>query len=475
MTTLVRAILCTALAIGCGPYWPESAAEEVRYELSDEVLVNPERGFYEQFTAGSEGEPLAAKELQQLRKQGISLLLRLYYLEKFRDSEFSPEQLELIATDFRTIRESGCKCILRFAYSRNLGQPDAPLDFVLKHIEQLKPLLLDNADVIAVLQAGFIGAWGEWHGSTNGLETDDAMRAIAGSLLDALPATRCVQVRTPRYKRMIVGSDAYLTEETAFKGTPHARLGHHNDCFLADATDVGTYDPARLEWDKQHVAHDSRFVPMGGETCQPSQFTEYQPARAELARMHWTYLNRGFNRRVISQWKKSGLYAEAEKLLGYRLALLSGDCDQTTSTGETWTVQLKFKNLGWAAPINPHDVCLLLKSQDGSSNYQAKLPVEIRGWLPGEDIAIRSEVGIPQDLPAGNYNLYLKISDPANGLENRVEYMIQLANQGLWDQRTGLHDLKHKVTLLEDGRKATQNVDVWFEAVEGGISDSTNP
>ena len=81
-------------------------------------------------------------------------------------------------------------------------------------------------------------------------------------------------------------------------------------------TDVGTYDSSRLEWDKRYVARDSRFVPMGGETCQPSPFTEYGPARAELARMHWTYLNRGFNRRVIQQWKENGLYAEAEKLLG---------------------------------------------------------------------------------------------------------------------------------------------------------------
>ena len=126
------------------------------------------------------------------------------------------------------------------------------------------------------------------------------------------------------------------------------------------------------------VALDSRYVPVGGETCQPSQFTEYRFARAELERMHWTYLNRGFNRRVIQQWKMNGLYAEAEKLLGYRLSLVSSDCDPSTAAGAAWKVELKFKNLGWAAPINPREVNLVLRAPDGSPDYQVAVPVDPR-------------------------------------------------------------------------------------------------
>jgi hypothetical protein len=449
--------------IGCAAVLPRTAAGEVRYELSDEVLLNPERGFYEQFTAHLPNESVTLAELKQLRQRGLSLLLRLYYLEEFRDKELSAQQLSLIETDFRTIRESGCKCILRFAYSRNLGQPDAPLAIVLKHIEQLKPLLRDNADVIAVLQAGFIGAWGEWHGSTNGLETDDAKRAIASGLLDALPSTRCIQVRTPAYKRLIVGNDQALTLETACKDTPQARIGHHNDCFLADETDVGTYNSQSLERDKQYVALDSRFVPMGGETCQPSPTTEYGPARAELARMHWTYLNRGFNRRVIRQWMQNGLYVEADKRLGYRLALISSDCDSVAPAGGVWKMELKLANLGWAAPMNPRDVIVVLKSRDGSSVYQAKLPVDPRFWLPGKDIAIQSEIGIAADTPPGEYGLYFKLPDADKRLRSRVEYMIQLGNEGLWDPRTGLHDLRQTVKVSHENNATPYEGKVWFE------------
>jgi hypothetical protein len=445
---------------------PRSAAIEFHYVVSDEVLTNPERGFYEQFTAGSEGKPVSLDALKQLHSQGLSLLLRLYYLETFRETELSPQQLSLIDADFRTIREAGCKCILRFAYSRNLGQPDAPLEQVRKHIEQLKPVLHANADVIAVMQAGFIGAWGEWHGSTNGLETSEAMRAIADGLLDALPTSRCIQVRTPAYKRLIVGDDSYLTVETAFNGTPRARIGHHNDCFLADESDVGTYDRSRLEWDKRYVTLDTRFVPMGGETCLPSEFTEHQYARRELARMHWTYLNRGFNDHVIEQWKKNGLYVEAEKQLGYRLALVSSDCDPTAAAGATWKAELRLKNLGWAAPINPRDMVLMLRNHDGSPVFQAILPVDPRFWLPGDDIVTRFVIGIPKNMPAGNYDLYLKLVDPDERLRNRTEYMIRLANADLWDERSGLHDLKQTVAISKGGRAVSHRGKTWFRMVE---------
>ena len=74
---------------------------------------------------------------------------------------------------FADIREAGVKAIIRFAYNQGPypdSEPDASKAQILRHIEQLAPLLQNNADVIAWLEAGFIGAWGEWHTSTNGLD-----------------------------------------------------------------------------------------------------------------------------------------------------------------------------------------------------------------------------------------------------------------------------------------------------------------
>jgi hypothetical protein len=126
-----------------------------------------------------------------------------------------------------------------FIQQRPDSAPDALLARVLEHIGQLTPVLADNEDVIAVLQAGFIGAWGEWHSSTNDLDSDANKQTILTALLAALPPSRMAQVRTPVYKSKIFGTS--LADGEAYAGTSKARTGHHTDCFLASSTDYGTY------------------------------------------------------------------------------------------------------------------------------------------------------------------------------------------------------------------------------------------
>ena len=40
---------------------------------------------------------------------------------------------------------------------------DPDQDIIEKHIAQLAPVFSQNADVIALFEAGFVGPWGEWH------------------------------------------------------------------------------------------------------------------------------------------------------------------------------------------------------------------------------------------------------------------------------------------------------------------------
>ena len=93
---------------------------------------------------------------------------------------------------------------------------DAPKNIVLNQIAQLKPLLQDNADVIACLQMGFIGTWGENYYSDyfgdpssngKGKLTDknwSDKNEVLKALLDALPQSRMIQVRTPQMKQRYV-------------------------------------------------------------------------------------------------------------------------------------------------------------------------------------------------------------------------------------------------------------------------------
>ncbi len=441
-----------------------AADVEVFYQPSTARISNPERGFYVQITANADGQPLSGKVLKKLRGRGITLILRMYYLKEFRDKPLSQKQLDLINQDFTTLRQAGCKCILRFAYSSSIGDPDAPMQVIMQHIDQLEPLLRDNADVIAVVQAGFIGAWGELHSSTNGLSEPESICVLLDRLLKALPSSRSIQVRTPMQKQACVGTEQSVTRENAFGGTAIARIGHHNDCFLAGETDLGTYDKSKIGAQKRYLALDTRYVPMGGETCRPSEFTTVNNARSELSRMHWTYLNRNYHPEILSEWRTLQFLEEVESKLGYRLALIRSSCSSGVPRMGTLSLSMQLENTGWAAPINPRDVYIVATHEDKTSEYRVKLRVNPQLWLPDQPIHVHASIGIPKDMPTGKYQLYLLLADPEPRLSARVEYAIQLANEDLWDEHTGKHDLKQTMTVSSGTVRLHQEAIMWFES-----------
>ena len=59
--------------------------------------------------------------------------------------------------------------------------------------------------------------------------------AMMAKLLDALPASRTVQLRTPAFKQHFYGT-APLTATEAFTNTGKARVGQHNDCLQSPHT-----------------------------------------------------------------------------------------------------------------------------------------------------------------------------------------------------------------------------------------------
>lgn len=170
------------------------------------------------------------------------------------------------------MRSAGLKTVLRFVYNYPENETDfqnvqdASLTRVLAHIEQLAPALQDNADVISVLQGGFIGAWGEWHTSSNGLTDASARTQVRDALLAAMPTDKFIQLRYPGH--VTAWYATAIAPSQAFSGSGQARIGLHNDCFLASATDVGTYseDAATRALQRDYVAAVSQTAPFGGET-----------------------------------------------------------------------------------------------------------------------------------------------------------------------------------------------------------------
>src|SRR4051794_31718026 len=158
----------------------------VTFKESTEDFPNPERGFYvPREVYASNFIPLDAAALKNYRineqahgnaayKIFSTLCMREYVLDIFRDKPLSTDFLKGIQTDCAAAREAGAKLIIRFCYTNKTHSGDCPDEYkicppygdapkkiVLQHIAQLAPVLHKNADVIAVLQEGFIGIWGE--------------------------------------------------------------------------------------------------------------------------------------------------------------------------------------------------------------------------------------------------------------------------------------------------------------------------
>lgn len=425
-------------------------------------FCNPERGFYDHVEWTIKGDNassnLSSDYLTSARNNNRTLILRLYYLNNYRSKEIPQNILKQIGNDMALLRQYGCKAILRFAYDADSedGYQDASLTYWQKHLDQLKPILADNADVIYVVQAGFLGVWGEWYYSasgTGGEITSATKSGLLDKLLECVPASRFVQVRTPKYKRDYTGYTKALTATEAYKNTKQARLGHHNDAFLYGETNMGTYQDR--EKDMAFLAQECLYVPNGGE-CDVYNQETYQDwatgdkAQAEMAQLHYSYMNSGYCEFTTDKWKKDGSFAILSRNMGYRYQLTTATLPEKGTIGKTVNVQLNIKNVGYAPLYNERHAYIVFKKD--SKVYPVQLVSDPRTWLPnGATTAINENITLPSDMAAGTYTMYLWLPDASSSIANNPKFAIRFANSNIWDSSTGYNKLNATITVSTEG------------------------
>ncbi|WP_067497369.1 DUF4832 domain-containing protein [Actinoplanes sp. TFC3] len=393
------------------------------YAASAATLANPGRGFFtftETYLADDPAyTPLDAVALREARiKQARTLVYRIFYLPRYRSIDtISAADLKLIRTDFTAARTAGVKLVVRFAYAED-SDADAPAARIVRHLAQLGPILKDNADVLAAVQAGLVGRWGEWYYTQNfAHDTDWSQRAtVVQALLANTAATTPVQVRTPAIKRRLANGVA--------------RVGVHNDCFLASADDFGTFQGDDRAW----LAQQSSSFLVGGETCGVSEFSGWANAVEQMAAQHWTYLNPCFDLDVLNSWGSAGLSTTARKL-GYRLRLVKAVLPARPGTTATATITLT--NDGWAAPVQNRPVRLIV--QTGAARKTVTIPTDLRTWQPGRTVTLTARFTTPAGTDSPQF--FLSLPDPATRLATNPAYAVQLANTGVWDAATGWNRL----------------------------------
>ncbi len=428
------------------------------YTTTDDLFLNPERGL-----SAHKSSAVSVTYATTLRNAGLTIAQRLYDVGSFRTDSLSSVFLARVRNDLTAAREGGIKLVMRYSYTNSQTGEDASLAWIQTHIEQLGPIWTENADVIAYIEAGFIGAWGEWYYSSNNLDNTEDRRAVLFSELAVFPRERMVVIRTPGYKKAIFGTNDPLTPDSAFSGSYRARTGAHNDCFLASATDYGTYGD--IEADKTYLNLDNRYVPQGGETCNPSAYSGCENAPVDLTRMRWSVLNRDYHPDVINGWKTNGCWPEIQRRLGYRFQLLNAQLQNEVRPGGSLLSEFTIFNEGFASPYNPRNCELVIRDQATQVEYTLISLEEPRWWMAGDAANVSIIGGIPEGIPEGSYSMFLYLSDPMPTLRYRSEFAIRLANEGIWEDETGYNDLGHTLVITNSASGDDYSGDLLFETM----------
>lgn len=428
---LLSLFLIYSFLIGCYPASapPEPAITSHTYNYSYSSILNPERGFFTPYELPSPAG------FSSVRITGNTLVHLNIYLNDYRESDLPEELLNGLQTNFDDIREAGVKAIIRFAYNQGPypdSEPDASKERILRHIEQLTPLLQKNSDVIAWVEAGFIGAWGEWHTSTNGLDNLTDKSDILNTLLAAIP-NRFVQVR---YPANII--EMYPSPEDAVT----ARVAHHNDCFLSSETDVGTYErngEITIERDQAYLAELTRSTPMSGETCAPfPPRSECTNAIQEMELLHFSAINEAYHKGILRSWEDGGCLQEIADRMGYRLALTTADFNEQVRPGGILNLAIAIENKGFASIINERFLYIVLFN--GSERFEVQTSIDPRAWQPGNS-SFNVQLHIPSNADEGEYQLALWLPDAYETLHDNPLYAVQFANENILDEQTGLNIL----------------------------------
>ncbi|MGI5238474.1 DUF4832 domain-containing protein [Dactylosporangium sp. CA-139066] len=454
------------------------------------VFTNPERGFHNRYeiindpsvndyasnTIPGFNPDMLDRTFARAKADGDTLIHSYVHLDKYQTTDLPPALLTNLDSGLAAIRAQGLKIVLRVAYVWD-GYSAVTEPQMERHIDQLAPVLAANADVIMHLEAGFFGAWGEWHESPYTAASEESQAPVryrlVKKLLSSTPASIPVAIRYPIFnyefaQRTAPPPGCPLPDNCLLTTQDFDRLGFHDDCFLADSADMGTYDQnswlgwfdvaTKKQWVYDMATSTGGNKIVGGETCNASGGNDAAGVNAqyELSRQHWTEINEDYAAVNTDLWKSANmaasgndpaetLFTRIKRKLGYRLRLVDATFPPQSAAGGAFTFSAHLANDGYAGIIKPRPVYLVF--DDGTHRYNVPLNgVDPRTWRPGNVTVATQTVTLPA-MVNGTYRLALWLPDQASGLRANPAYSVRLANTGTWDAAKGYNVLSSTVTI----------------------------
>ena len=426
MMPLILIILFLALVILSTVYqfsnrkrkiWVSETNISVPQETADE-LYNPRRGGYHiyQFTVQDEQDFDEMYALTQYRKDtDTNLALVEINLCNYSNSDISEEGMQYLRELFRLLTKDRKDLIVRFLYDFNgtaFASEPKNLEQILSHMRQVSEVINDYKDRIYTLQGLFIGNWGEMNGSRYSSQGD--IQRLAETLLEVTDSSVMLAVRTPALYRMLCGEDGKKN------GMLSSRLGLFNDGMLGNEHDLGTYSSEKgsAEYESAWIRSEElafqddlcRSVYNGGEVLSGSSYSLFPSAAADFSKMHVSYLNLDYDKRVWDQWRSdtveedsvfNGMDGETYMLrhLGYRPVVANAVLN-LSSRKNTLEVKIRVQNDGFAPIYRSIDAYVDFSNGDTETRY--KLEGNLSAICCGESALLTAVI----DLEALEPNPY---------------------------------------------------------------------
>lgn len=409
---------------------------------SARALQNPYRGFYHMhgfIISDAETDFRADIANRYCRDEDTALTMVEINLQRYREGDISQAGLDNIERLMETLKKVDKQLILRFLYDWD-GQNDQvepeSLEIILRHMEQVGPLVQEYRDSVFLLQGLFIGNWGEMNG-TKYLAADD-LQALAGRLAEVTDESTFLAVRMPAQWRIIT---QLASAETVVRGDGSlaSRLGLFNDGMLGSWSDYGTYGNqsyathgAFTYWNREEelVFQDElcRLVPIGGEVIVDNEYNDFENAIQDMASMHVTYVNRDYDTNVFNKWASSvfrggGVFngmdglSYIERHLGYRLLIRDVNLGYDFKE-DSLSVDVTLQNVGFAPVYREVEVHVLLYDQEKNRLYSYEIEEDIRNLTGGNDTetlqTLHTDISLAGEQP-GEWKVFFEIRDIFSG------------------------------------------------------------
>jgi hypothetical protein len=327
---------------------------------------------------------------------------------------------------------------------------------MLTHIKQVCEVVSEFPDVVGGFECGVIGPFGEMH--TSDYASAEYANRIIDTYLDNTPDSMILMVRSSAYMRNYLGKTAEELETfKTEKGSKAYRLCYFNDGYMNSDNDLGTW--GNREQELKFLSSQSEHAPYGGEygsaySMLPSNVCLPENAIKEMYQTHVSFMRGnvyklsdantyfGYDEYTYGEEYEgenfpdnSGFYGSdchtfITAHLGYRFVLRESLVQSEVTAGDTLTIRGSIENTGFANSVYPMRSWVMLVNKDGEVSYSCEVNLNPYDIKSTEIYDYNMRFALPSSVSAGDYDVYLQISNVNETADTRAKSGIKFANNG---------------------------------------------